>query len=135
MLLFEIGAQERMREAHAGCCIHLGLAPLEARAGEAERSIENRRQERKQNQRDRQLDQCEAANGALHIGFLAPIFNVHSETARSPPLSLGNRTSTLTRYRRVASASESRSRSSVVFAGVYAATFVSQRMRPLLSEP
>src|SRR5207253_5889261 len=94
MLLFQIGSQERMREPHARRGVGLRFAAVEARAREPERSIEHGRQERKQNQRDRQLNQREAANGALHIGFLAPTFTVDSETTRSRPLSLGKRTST-----------------------------------------
>src|SRR6266513_4126012 len=118
MLFFKIGAQECMREPHARRDIGLRLAAIEARPRKAQRPVQHGRQQRKQDERNGQLDQRETMVSILHSGFLAPSLNVDSETMRSPPLSLGNRTSAVTRKRRVGRASDARSRSSVVLGGV-----------------
>jgi hypothetical protein len=97
MLLLEVGAQERLREPHAGRRIDFRLAAVERRCGESERPVQHRRQKRQQHERNHQLDQREAARVTDHNGVLAPIFTVDSDSERSRPLSLGNRTSTLTR--------------------------------------
>src|SRR5439155_24323239 len=97
VLFFEIGAQEGVRESHARRCVGLRFAAIEARYRESQRAIQHAGQQREQDERNGQFDQRETAATVPHSGFLAPSFNVDSETTRSRPLSLGNRTSTLTR--------------------------------------
>src|SRR5206468_11022510 len=109
-------AEKCIREPHAGSRVGFRLAAIDTRSGEAERAEQHRRQQREQHERDGQLDQREAT-GAVHGGFLCASFNVASETVRSPPLSLGKCTSTVTRLSRVGIVSDARAMSSGVFGG------------------
>ena len=103
----KLGAQIVAGEAHVRGRLGLRLAGIPAAAGEIQRAEQHRRHQRKQRDRDQQFDQREAARCGKRSCRIprAQLHCAPGTSVRSRPLAPSNFTSTLIRYRRIASAS------------------------------